>query len=556
MSNQLGPENRISFFTEQSRLRRKTWHISAINLLALLILGLPLGIVVAPFFYLLVLGIVKFIGFFVLLPPALLASLKILFEIVPLTFQSVRSPGGISILPVWLVFNASAFYLLPGIISISLVWLGIRSLFMKAGTGGTVLYLGTREPSHGDLEEKQLVNIVEEVSLSAGIIPPRVLLLDSEIPNAAIVGSSKDDAVIVVTRGFLSELNREQTQAGIAHLIASAANGDLKIAISIMCLFQVFGFLSAFSDAFLGLSRSARKDFFNTLRWIRAGGKDPRTADAVAAMLTRSLDDVRKDDLTKMMDDAEGGEKLRGLGLWMRRIPPLRVLMIPSLIGYGVSLLVRMEIVVSRTFLIGPLSMLIWRTRRYLADAMAVQLTRNPEGLAETLEVLSEKGSVIPGGQWTSYLFIVGTEAARYRIYREIEAEAHEGKNDAVAAGLRRSKSGTATTYRQRKRIISKLARLEQGTLPEELGGILSSHPPLTKRLNRLRLMGAKGKYVQPKKLIGRPKELLLLILLSPLLILAFLFFLGALTLIYAVAGASTILLAGAVLAIAGYLFL
>jgi hypothetical protein len=56
MSNQLGPDDNVSFFAEQSRLHRKTWYISTLNVLAVLIMGLPLGKVVTPLFYLIVLG--------------------------------------------------------------------------------------------------------------------------------------------------------------------------------------------------------------------------------------------------------------------------------------------------------------------------------------------------------------------------------------------------------------------------------------------------------------------------------------------------------------------
>jgi hypothetical protein len=56
---------------------------------------------------------------------------------------------------------------------------------------------------------------------------------------------------------------------------------------------------------------------------------------------------------------------------------------------------------------LGPSISLLLRTRRYLADASAVQLTRNPDGLASALQKLSENDTVIPGGNWASHLFVV-----------------------------------------------------------------------------------------------------------------------------------------------------
>ncbi len=555
----MASEERISFFAEQARLRKKTWTITALSVLSVMIMGLPLSIIITPLFYLFVIVILKLINFIMPLHVTFWGSLKTILEIVPSTFRTMIDGKGFSPLQVSPVLYTSALYLLPGIITMFLLWFGMRSLFMKAGTGGMLLYLGARQPRTDDLEERQLVNVIDEMSISAGIMPPRVMLLDSDVPNAAIVGSSKDNAILIVTRKLLDDLNRDQTQGVIAHMMASAGNGDLKISISILSLFQTLGLLSIIIDGFIGLSPTARKDFFHAFRWIRTGSNTPETADAVSAMLTRSLDDLREDDLTTVMGDTKERKKSKGVGLWMRRIPPLRVLMIPFLIGYGISLVIRMEILMLRTFLIGPLTMLIWRTRRYLADAMAVQLTRNPDSLARSLEILSEKGSTVPGGKWASYLFIVGTEAAIYRNYREMKAKTDEGKKETASKpGLEGVISEQAASQRIRRRYVKKLVEIDKGTLSDELGGIVPSHPPLTKRLTRLRNMGAnvRGEYIYKKRPWGKPIEFLLLILLSPFILFVLLLFLSGLMIIYTAAGFLAIFLAGLVMAIIGFLLL
>jgi hypothetical protein len=256
------------------------------------------------------------------------------------------------------------------------------------------------------------------------------------------------------------------------------------------------------------------------------------------------------------MDNPKKGEKPRGIGLWMHRFFPLRLLMIPFLVGYGITLVIRMEILMFRTFLIGPLTMLIWCTRRYLADAMAVQLTRNPDSLARSLELLSEKGSVIPGGRWASYLFIVGTEAARERSYREIKLKIDEARRErAPQAELKKVISDQALSQRIGRRYVRKWVEIDKGTLSEELGGLVPSHPPITKRLTRLRLMGSNvsGQYLHKKRPLGKPVEFLLLILLSPLILLGLLVFVCAFILIYAASGLLAIFLSGLVMAIIGF---
>jgi heat shock protein HtpX len=53
---------------------------------------------------------------------------------------------------------------------------------------------------------------------------------------------------------------------------------------------------------------------------------------------------------------------------------------------------------------------LLWRSRRYLADATGVQLTRNPTGLYRALSHLGQCGAIIPGGEAVSHLFIIAPE--------------------------------------------------------------------------------------------------------------------------------------------------
>jgi Zn-dependent protease with chaperone function len=53
---------------------------------------------------------------------------------------------------------------------------------------------------------------------------------------------------------------------------------------------------------------------------------------------------------------------------------------------------------------------LLWRTRRYLADAGAVEFTRNPDALARALQRLSEDRTTIEGGAWASHLFVVNPQ--------------------------------------------------------------------------------------------------------------------------------------------------
>ena len=63
--------------------------------------------------------------------------------------------------------------------------------------------------------------------------------------------------------------------------------------------------------------------------------------------------------------------------------------------------------------MLGPLIALLWRARRYLADATAVQLTRYPDGLARALQRLGDKGAAIPGAGLAAHVFVIGPEGSQ-----------------------------------------------------------------------------------------------------------------------------------------------
>ena len=75
------------------------------------------------------------------------------------------------------------------------------------------------------------------------------MLLDGQIANAAVVGSSPEDAVVVVSRRLLDEMDRDETQGILAHQIASIGNGDLGIALSMVTVFRTFGLVNTLLDA-------------------------------------------------------------------------------------------------------------------------------------------------------------------------------------------------------------------------------------------------------------------------------------------------------------------
>jgi heat shock protein HtpX len=91
-----------------------------------------------------------------------------------------------------------------------------------------------------DDEERQLVNVVEEMAISANLgYVPKLYLLETSQPNAFAAGWNKHNGLIGVTRGLLDTLNRAETQAVIAHEIGHIIHGDSKLTLYIGILANV-----------------------------------------------------------------------------------------------------------------------------------------------------------------------------------------------------------------------------------------------------------------------------------------------------------------------------
>ncbi|RUL89314.1 M48 family metallopeptidase [Tautonia sociabilis] len=179
-------------------------------------------------------------------------------------------------------------------------------------------------PDTRDPDERRLLNVVEEMAIASGTPVPPVYLLDKERGiNAFAAGFSPEDAVIGVTRGCVRTLSRDELQGVMAHEFSHILNGDMRLNIRLMGV--LFGIL------LIGITG-----------WI-----------IFRSTLYSGM---------RASDDRKGGNPLPLIGLAL------------YVIGYvGVFFGRLIQAAVSRQ-------------REYLADASAVQFTRNPEGIAGALK--------------------------------------------------------------------------------------------------------------------------------------------------------------------------
>ena len=176
-------------------------------------------------------------------------------------------------------------------------------------------------------EQRQLVNVVEEMSIAAGVPRPKVWVVPDPDPNAFATGAGPSEAHIAVTEGLLERLNREELQAVVAHEMAHIRNLDVMLMTRLAAM---VGALALISD---GMGR-----------YMRGGGR-----------------------LSFAGKGGSGGKGGRGgLGLVVLVIWIVTLIMAP--------------------FISRLLAMCVSRKREYLADATGAQFTRNPMALATALE--------------------------------------------------------------------------------------------------------------------------------------------------------------------------
>jgi Zn-dependent protease with chaperone function len=210
---------------------------------------------------------------------------------------------------------------------VSIVLLGSLSKYAELSDGGKVIArrLDGRLINHSaqTLEEQRLLNVVEEMAIASGTAVPSVYLLPDLGINAFAAGLTPQDAVIGVTQGAINLLTREELQGVIAHEFSHIYNGDMRLNTRLVAI--VHGILV------LGLTGS---------------------------VILRGTEGVRKTPASR--NQLVGVTVLIGF-----------VLCIAGFAG---------------TYFGNLIKAAIGRQREFLADATAVQYTRNPQSIAGALK--------------------------------------------------------------------------------------------------------------------------------------------------------------------------
>ena len=229
----------------------------------------------------------------------------------------------------------------PGAIATAVVFcvliVGISTLvkLRQLSSGGHVvaeMLGGTAvQTSDGDPAKQRIKNIVEEMAIASGMPVPPVYVIEDDSINAFAAGWSTSDAVVGVTRGCIEQLDRDELQGVVAHEFSHISHGDMRINIRLIGV--IFGIMA------LGITG-----------WIFVRYIGP----AVLYSSSRSRS-----------KDGAGGA---GVGL--------------AIILFGLFLMICGAV---GTFFGRLIQASVSRQREFLADASAVQYTRNPMGIGGAL---------------------------------------------------------------------------------------------------------------------------------------------------------------------------
>jgi heat shock protein HtpX len=134
-----------------------------------------------------------------------------------------------------------------GILLIAIVFSLFMNFFSYWYSDKIVLAMYRAQPIVKE-QNSQLWNVVENLSITAGLPMPRVYIIPDAAPNAFATGRNKGHAAVAVTSGLLQTLNRTELEGVIAHELSHIGNRDILISTVIIVL---VGFVSILSQIFM-----------------------------------------------------------------------------------------------------------------------------------------------------------------------------------------------------------------------------------------------------------------------------------------------------------------
>jgi heat shock protein HtpX len=186
-------------------------------------------------------------------------------------------------------------------------------------------------------EQPRLYNLLENLCISRGIPMPKLKVMDDPALNAFASGLNQKQYSITVTTGLLSHLNDQEVEAVLGHELTHIRNGDVRMLVIAVIIAGVIGF---FAELVF------RMVFQNGFRWSRG------------------------------RSSSSGGSSDRGKG------------------GGGMAIIIAIAMIAVAWLLSTAIRFALSRRREYLADAGAVELTKNPDAMIMALRKIEGRGEL------------------------------------------------------------------------------------------------------------------------------------------------------------------
>jgi Zn-dependent protease with chaperone function len=364
--------DRESFLAAIARHRRASWRVTAACGAAVIVEAVVVAILMAPLLYSLI-GL----GFDAV---NLAAPTPDLMRWLGRLLQPLFASKHVSTIA---FVRVGAIAALPGLVLMSAAAWALRHIW-KTSPLFDAGDLPGRPLDRRVLAEEQLANVAEEMAIAAGIPMPRIVVLPGGL-NAAACGRDREHVTLIVGEALPACLGREQMEGMIAHLVASIADGDMTIGLRVTTTLALFGLVAR-----VGVSFNDRREFWQTAKLWRVFVA-PTSANTAALLgaLADPFKNPEPADPVARPAASDGGLTWRE---WL-----LMPLMGPILITGFLSGMVS-------AFMLEPLVSLAWRQRKYMADATAVRLTRDPDALASALAAIADRPQGIQA--WVAHLAV------------------------------------------------------------------------------------------------------------------------------------------------------
>lgn len=244
----------------------------------------------------------------------------------------------------------------------------IRLNKIMGGSKNILNLMNAREvdPSGSTGKERVLMNVIEEMAIASGHPIPTVAIMPEKSINAFAIGANTNDCAIVVTQGLLEGFSRDELQAVIGHEFSHLLNGDSKINMRMHG--WIYGLL-AISAVGKGVMRGT------------FGGRHRRSRSSNSG--------------------SGGGFIVIAIFLFAL------CLILIGAIGFIVGRIIQA---------------MISRQREYLADASAVQFTRNPDAMVKALGRIKQGTSNITHPQASGFAHCFFANSSQFELFSSLTA--------------------------------------------------------------------------------------------------------------------------------------